>query len=484
MNSCSFRSPSWLGFIILTVVIIQEPAFGQGKSEKIPELNPDSTLINWISRNVRSDNPLEDFHLDFIPNKLPVFLPKDLPAPYYDPQTPDNPVRVNGKWLWPVEGTGRVYQWNRVSGKMERLDSTVFFGNTFGSIEFALDDSLYSLGGYGFWKTNGQLRYYDTLSRGWNIRALNMEIPVKERNGYWLSSNSGQLYYVNQPVRNEAVAGKKGDVSEDASFILKLNIRSGNWVVLGKAEAHALQILRTAHRIATTPIGELYLEMPPSSGKAFILDYENNRLLQMSVPWVRQLVHITNRPAEQPKIPAKCFAYATDQGLHFINTLGESRMLGISADSYIDTGDQLYTPVSRWSEALAEWALPVTSVFFLVFALVWNVTIWRRQSARLRRSDQVVFDDAERMLIRTWSNQPEKILTTDDINAVLGTHRKNPDLQRKYRSERIKAINEKCFRLLSTSESLILTERSPDDKRVVLYRINVPMFERVEKHIS
>lgn len=84
------------------------------------------------------------------------FEVKDIQAPYMNGIAQHLIKNRKGLYLLP-DGTGRVY---KVEGegknlKIIRQDSTLFFGYNFGFFPFSYNDTLYSFGGYGFWRFNG-----------------------------------------------------------------------------------------------------------------------------------------------------------------------------------------------------------------------------------------------------------------------------------------------------------------------------------------
>ena len=87
-----------------------------------------------------------------------------------------------------LDGTGRVYKVKNKIGDtllVNRIDSTHFFGYNGAAYEFIYRDTIMSLGGFGFWKKNGQLRYYSHQNHEWDIIPLNLEIPVAKESTYF-----------------------------------------------------------------------------------------------------------------------------------------------------------------------------------------------------------------------------------------------------------------------------------------------------------
>jgi len=96
-----------------------------------------------------------------------------------------------------INGTGRVYKAVSLiknSVTFDRIDSTEFYGNTFNSIDFSYNNTLYSYGGYGNFNNNGQLRHYNQENE-WSIVGLNKELKVIDNLANYLEEKS-KLYFI------------------------------------------------------------------------------------------------------------------------------------------------------------------------------------------------------------------------------------------------------------------------------------------------
>ena len=78
-------------------------------------------------------------------------------------------------------GSGRLYQIQK-QGKGNyqfiRLDSTLYFGSNFGSINFFYKDTLFKLGGGGFWKITDYFTFFSTKTNEWELFSSKKGIPV------------------------------------------------------------------------------------------------------------------------------------------------------------------------------------------------------------------------------------------------------------------------------------------------------------------
>ena len=61
-----------------------------------------------------------------------------------------------------INGTNRVFKLDS-KGVVERMDNTCYQGFNFGATNVSYQDTLYSLGGYGFWQTTGSVRFLNEI---------------------------------------------------------------------------------------------------------------------------------------------------------------------------------------------------------------------------------------------------------------------------------------------------------------------------------
>jgi hypothetical protein len=77
-----------------------------------------------------------------------------------------------------LDGSGQLYQFEK-NDSLTRIDNTCYEGYNFDAYNFVFNDTLFSLGGYGFWQFNSHLRYYDEKTAEWSARPTNKNIPIR-----------------------------------------------------------------------------------------------------------------------------------------------------------------------------------------------------------------------------------------------------------------------------------------------------------------
>jgi hypothetical protein len=109
----------------------------------------------------------------------------------------------NNGTIWMTQnGSSRVYKIDP-NGVIKRLDQTFNQGFNYGATNLIYNDTLYSVGGYGFWQTTGSVRYFNTTSAEWDIIRNIENVPIAgginaicyydQLNGNYLQSIPQQL---------------------------------------------------------------------------------------------------------------------------------------------------------------------------------------------------------------------------------------------------------------------------------------------------
>lgn len=68
-----------------------------------------------------------------------------------------------------VVPVGYHYVFEVKHGKIKRLDKSTFHGGNFGRYLFTWKNTIYALGGYGFFNTNNNLEYFNAKLEGWAV---------------------------------------------------------------------------------------------------------------------------------------------------------------------------------------------------------------------------------------------------------------------------------------------------------------------------
>lgn len=429
-------------------------------------------LLKLISNHGNKDITIKPA---FPENKI-FTLPKELecaPANH-------NYLVKNGKLFTLVDGSGKVYRSD--SNAISRIDNTCFEGYNFGAYTFVWKNKIYSLGGWGFWKTNGGLRYYDEKAREWYIVRLNEEIEFSQiRNSLVcpdLQNNRIYLVYVESHDVYEITPKEK----EDTRYRVQcLNLETASWwkepqFLSSDIRTEYLtdhrQIIPTKYGLIMEGVGDFWGLFDFNNNKVYSLNPEKAGLLGAN--------EVSNK---------KGFYISYDSTMCLYNPLSDSiTYIQLSAADFTPTNLHLFNKepfsFSKWW-ARMKYYIILSSLFILIIIL-----LSRKRSARfqeLQNADKTrtpeidksspfmtALNELERSVLELILNNSiaEQFTSIDEINHVLGVKKKDPVIQNKLRSDCLQMINKKFAVYASTNDLLIERERTEFDKRVYQYSVN------------
>lgn len=478
----------WLLFSLLMCF------FATGFAQNIPSLSPLNALmstdrpvhVNWHSTvfNI-TDSPFNTFPHQLLKTK-------------------------NGLFVF-VNGTGRLYHLRQNDGFIlpERLDSTIVFGYNFGSFPFVYHDTIYSLGGYGIWRINGQLRAYVPEAHAWDVVPLNEEVPVlmqdENDNMLWYDPEKGMLYIAYSLQRNQAV---KQPLLNDETFDYRvrcLDLSTKEWSVKGTLNSYFSDKISLVRDIAFTPWGQLIT----FGNKFLLLDFSHNQLLHLPQ-------EIENRVRSVLfQHPTNNLYYCVDSTLYFGN-IAENRLqsMQLHRNEFIESEIRLYTsPVTPFF-TMTIVAGAITSIGLASAGLLFrkkkqqrskrtplnpeqqpatnistpetNVLVPEAVSDPLNAKPAIVFTEKEWRVIQLIAGNSRKGIATsvDELNRLLGLTNATPNSQKSQRSQLFKSINEKCFAWKNANEELIQSRSQQGDARYKEYFIASGKLAEIESLLS
>jgi hypothetical protein len=392
-----------------------------------------------------------------------------------------------------VSGTGRLYQIGLEQDSLvfRRVDSTYFEGYDFMPIVFTLSDTIYSYGGYGFWKNNGHLRFYDPINNDWNIVPIDWEVPATSAFAfYWFDGLNGELYIGHGRSLNNGLigTGDPGTNLDDTLWVL--NIHDRKWRKLGTLTKDLTHGRNTHWGIHITD--------DPS--RFNILDLRNNRrLIASEVAILRTQSWLLKW---QPQ-----FWYSMDSTVYFGDVQRDLfDSLQLSGADLKPTQDKVYDEwIGGKSEWMADWrnillALAIPVIAGLIFLVVRKPKKMSPPDINLEVTDDdyddtgkdeqeiqtvdliepiqgkrmaEVFNNTELVLIRFLLDRSQEEATTsiDEINRILGLSTKNESIQKRNRNVVLTTINQKWALIHGRDEKLIDRKRSDYDGRNFEYFI-------------
>ncbi len=373
-----------------------------------------------------------------------------------------------------IDQTGRVYKVNNETKdalEFIRFDSTYYWGYNGSSIDFSYNDTLFSFGGGGFWRINGQLRYYSKVFNEWNISPISEEIPTYDYINY-LNPTSSSLFYIQKPF-DDAVTGKN---LYDWRAI-RLNLKSKNNIILGQFSPPLLDILKN-YRVINK------INLPSLDGILVFFTFENILLLNFTDNTVYKLNNHTIKDlilGNSNKTQIRNTFEVGDSVYYTLSNDSSNRLnsFKISIDDFTKEPFPVYDqiPVSKYS----------TSVFAAIVLIIVPFVVWFSFKKRMKtdiyslsestivvNENQNEFSIIEKNLIEQiiYHNEKGSYLSGDQLNNILGVSKKSLETQKKVRGDTINRINYKFKILFEKEFDLIERNRSENDRRFYNYIIS------------
>lgn len=371
-----------------------------------------------------------------------------------------------------VEGTGQVFQLDQVRKKLTRLDKTFYRGYNFGAIRFLHNDSLYCLGGSGFWQVNNVETYFSTKSLEWELRYTPTENgPKQMRSDFggfdqsrdvicaldfptpYQTQNKTKSYRYYEKKINEENWTYKGDLN--ISLLNKLGVdnirstfidgiylfRNGPFIILGDPIKNELSEINEIIPI----FGERF-ELSTKNG--FIYSYHENknstnneRYIKVDSISIAKLKSLGKYKGEFYVKPIPLIVYQIGLGIVLL-------ILGFLLGFWIKKSQKINSLISN-----------TDSEFSILDGLPDGAYEFLKASLALPKGHQ-------------FSSQA--------FTELMGFSSYAYETQRQVRSKLIKSINA-YFSIHYRMQNVIIRKTANDDKRFSIYYISEEHYERLKE---
>ena len=427
----------------------------------------------------------------------PLFIPKDVAAA----EAAHGPTRADDLFFWKgqlclaIRGTGRIYQFNPSDGEMQavRLDKTYFTGYNYGAKVFSVRDTVFSLGGYGYWQFNGQLRFFQSSDLGWDVKTVNQKIPATDLSTYF-DRPDGFIYFLGlyDYEVDESIAYSKK--KNGYSTLWKLSISAGHWQKLGQLNPEFSRLYRglQALKVAETPFGELVaFPIGAQNPNGLLINYRVNRVFTLKSPEKGAMIYspfVANKNVNPRADRFVSFYTVADSTLHIIRTdMTHKRVIIKQADIKefpLRIHDKNTDAASNKSEvSIGElWPLIGCLTLLIGSAMIYKATRIKQISKELSGAvpiNDTLFTAIEMHVINNLINSSDSAVGTDGLDEWLGNLNKSIDLRNKYRSVFIRNLNQKYALMTNDKSGLIHAERLDSDRRMVRYRFDREKFNKL-----
>lgn len=386
-------------------------------------------------------------------------------------------------------GTDRIYEWtgNEIEGDWKRIDSTFYTGYNFLSFFFPLDSSLYSFGGIGFWRSNGNLRKFNFKSKEWNAEFLDKSIPWHRNNQsvFLYFDSVHKCLYFNGTGKTSDLNLTNTTDSSTLNKIFKIDLTNNQLYTVGSTD------LSKIGDLGETPWGVL-------TSFSTIIDPVNNKIYNLSKNVQEDLYSCLSKADRNPFLK---LSFWMDSSIYFVKESGEYDSVIINQRDLILSQNTFYTPFI--SADIRRETNNDKILFYLGGSalLAMGIVLYRKQqkSPTLSEKQKIKLsplkedgikylselNEIEKSLLRLIYERSldDQMIQIPEINNALGTTNKNIEIQKRLRSDTISSINEKLSLRHKISSAVIQRKRTDFDARSFEYFINKKHYELVDTEL-
>jgi hypothetical protein len=376
--------------------------------------------------------------------------------------------------------TNQVYQFNYQTLLLERIDKTYYGGFNCLSTKFIRNKTLYSVGGYGLFRTNNLFVYYQANRNEWDALNFLNDAPksiYKGLSGYVKKTDSFLSGF------NDFLSGSEnsGKSYTDYGFY-EYRFKDNKWHKLGEIKQTLLRSIKKEN-----------LQHFHWNGKYFIfrVTYHGFNSFFIIDPFLNEVYNwVDKQRLFDVEIPEKLeFEYVDKDSLFsykFFDT-GNRNSTQKFAISIEDTKKQA-TYIGKLYEAENNnfWLLIIsTGIGLMIISFIIYFKFFKDKNIKkyVFYSSNALHSLEIKMIEVLINNYEKGGISSEQINDILEINDKNIDNQRKLRHEFIKSLNLKLKMMYNFENSV---ERNPSrtDKRIFNYQLNEEIFKKLKKEFQ
>jgi len=440
---------------------------------------------NW--ENIEPNQLVKNCYLDKSDFKLPLdslLLQKN---PGYNKLSGFKLLLYKGGPIIVENGSGRIYASTFNFNSLQRLDSTIHSGYCFGASVLVYKDTIFSIGGYGFWKLNGTLRYFDQSTSEWSFFPTDREIPFADGvNSFSFYNNTkGILYLLYEENSSETVHSNKS-IKPEGVKIAKLNLRDKVWGSFeGNVDPKWADHISDFSDIINGPQG-LILNSK-KYGSLLYMNFEENTVYKLPQEFRIKKIQLSNSLANYITFwrndTLVLYNY-TNQNTSKIHLVKKEKIGPIFSE--VNTSNQLRLQ-HKWLDYIMI-VLLIVAVLIIVKSKnkKENVQVTSNKLVDKIYSSKEFFqllnhDEKEIISLILNNSIKDKKTSIDEINKTLGIQSRPYKIQNNIRAEVISKINKTYAAFNEIGDEIIIRNQAAFDKRFKEYQINDRYLKKLQE---
>jgi len=395
-----------------------------------------------------------------------------------------------------IDGSGKLYEINPGKNPI-RLDKTCYEGYNFKAFNFVYQDTLLSLGGYGFWIDNGLLRSYDEKNGVWYIINTKKPVPFNTNSvKFYHDVANKKIYLIYQ--NPYIIAGNKSEKDDPNFYVQCLDLVTKTWwndpMLFNKALVAKLENFEEFNRAAFNTQQGLLLDL---EGEFKLFDFKNNKFKNISREKNIYLFNSTYKPFDK-------LYFNKDSSIHILNSEnGETDSIAFGDADILDPNIPIYLPLPKKENPSNSSQQLLATIAFAFFLLLCGFFIFKfkkmgekikmlslklesnKDSKNLIQNQQSFkanLTEAENNLLALIiKNSMEEMMTSvNQMNQVMEIEKKPIKIQNNLRAAMVLMINKKFMVYSGTQDELLEKRRTQFDKRFFEYTVQRKFLSKIK----
>ena len=355
-----------------------------------------------------------------------------------------------------VPGTGQVYEFDLTNKILKRIDKTFYRGYNFKAIQFIQNDTLFSVGGTGFWQYHNVLSFFDPSTSEWHVMYPKGNRPE----GIYLFTSGisdGRIFALEQLRELDNKDAKR------KAQIFEFDIKSKTWSNFGELNIPLLseyEINSPEFQWSSNHLFFLHAKEP------IYADVINNQVYKYNE---------THRGI----LSNKGLSYISNGWVYtFRNEHNKFSLDSISLKE-LQRNSILIGKLYTNSKPFLLFGFGIYSVLFIAIMLIGSGIFYirYRRSRRKKASlSTVVLPKYLDKLLEVYKNNgAEYLISTDDLSKIIECDSMAFDTQRQYRSKFISSVNTYVSDKFGIADAIYRVNHE-SDKRFIQYGIKKELF--------
>lgn len=401
-----------------------------------------------------------------------------------------NYLWYKNKLVIQIDGSGFIYEY--IPGKpLKRIDSTCNEGYNFGAFTFVYNDTLFSIGGYGFWQFNGMVRYFNEKISEWEVVKTNKSIPLMQlmysKPFYDIPNHKIYLVYVKPKQLNEDETYK----SDKTLYVQCFDLIKKKWWEEPKLLNSKIKSDGILGFIGPGTFHSKFGLILLNETEVFIYDFHHNKIFTFSKEKESQIRERSTTQSER-------IFYTKDSTLYFFDPKsGLIDNISFGKNDFVNSGMPIYNDINTATVVFTN-PYPLVIILITIISAISLIVLFLKNKKLKHRNEFLLnsyfingkkgsneisvansasfrenLTEVEKGLldILIVNTSSDTMTTVTQVNQVLGITNKPLKIQNNIRAATIQLINKKFMIYSGTTDELIEKQRTEFDKRFFEYSI-------------